>query len=71
MPFLVEAGKAGTQLGRYAALPPGQPTYTVIGLNPKLDYCFTVVAVYGTDLVAPSDLVCTQRTGHATPSPSR
>jgi Tetratricopeptide repeat/Fibronectin type III domain len=67
-PFLVEAGKAGVQLTRYAALPPGQSTYTVIGLNPKLDYCFTIVAVYGTDLVAPSDLVCTKRTA---PSPSR
>jgi hypothetical protein len=70
VPFLVEAGKAGTQLSRYAALPPGQPTYTVIGLHPKLDYCFTIVAVYGTDLVAPSNLVCTQR-GHTSPSPSR
>jgi hypothetical protein len=71
VPFLVEAGKAGVQLTRYAALPPGQSTYTVIGLNPKLDYCFTIVAVYGVDLVAPSNLVCTQRAARTTPSPSR
>ena len=71
VPYLIEAGKAGTQLGRYNALPPGQSTYTVIGLNPRLDYCFTVVAVYGTDLVAPSNLVCTQRTGSVGPSASR
>jgi hypothetical protein len=71
VPFLVEAGKAGVQLTRYAALPPGQSTYTVIGLNPKLDYCFTIVAVYGVDVVAPSNLVCTRRTEHTSPSPSR
>jgi hypothetical protein len=52
-------------------LPAGQTAYTVNGLNPALDYCFTVVAVYNTNEVATSALACTQRGATGTPSPGR
>jgi hypothetical protein len=32
-------------------------------LNPKLDYCFTIAAVYDTKRVELSDLACTKRVG--------
>jgi len=71
VPFFVEAGQAGAQLRIMGQLKPGETTYPVAGLNPRLDYCFTVVAVYSATLVAPSDLVCTQRAGKPGASPSR
>jgi hypothetical protein len=71
VPFFVEVGKPGTQLQLYSSLPPGETTYRVVGLNPRLNYCFSVIAVYGTNVVAPSNLVCTQRAGNSAPSPGR
>jgi hypothetical protein len=71
VPFFVEVGKPGAQLQLYNTLSPGETTYRVVGLNPRLDYCFSVIAVYGTNVVAPSNLVCTSRTGNATPSSGR
>jgi Tetratricopeptide repeat len=68
VPFFVEAGPAGGQLRIMGQLRPGETTYPVVGLNPRLDYCFSVVAVYSSTLVAPSDLACTQRTGKPAPS---
>jgi hypothetical protein len=62
VPFFVEVGQAGTQLKLYGRLSPGETSYPVVGLNPKLDYCFSVVAVYSSTLLAPSSLVCTRRT---------
>jgi len=71
VPFFVEVGKPGGQLQLYNTLPRGETTYRVVGLNPRLDYCFSVIAVYGTNVVAPSDLVCTQRGSSSGPSPGR
>jgi hypothetical protein len=71
VPFFVEVGKPGAQLQLYNTLSPGETTYRVVGLNPKLDYCFSVIAVYGTNVVAPSNLVCTQRSGNSGASPGR
>jgi Tetratricopeptide repeat/Fibronectin type III domain len=71
VPFFVEVGKPGTQLQLYSTLPQGETRYSVAGLNPRLDYCFSVIAVYGTNVVAPSNLVCTQRAGNSAPSPNR
>ena len=60
-PFIVAGGVAG-QPGRLRQqVPAGQTSVTINGLNATLDYCFSVVAVYGTDNVAISDLVCTHR----------
>jgi hypothetical protein len=71
VPFFVEVGKPGAQLQLYNTLSPGETTYRVVGLNPRLDYCFSVIAVYGTNVVAPSNLVCTQRGTNSAPSPTR
>jgi Tetratricopeptide repeat len=71
LPFIVSGGRAGEQSHPYPPLPPGQTTFTVNGLNASVDYCFTVLAVYTTDEFAPSDLVCTRRTGTPVPSASR
>ena len=46
-----------------AQLPPGGTRSVLNGLNPRLDYCFTVVAVYSTDQLVPSEVVCTHRAG--------
>lgn len=59
--FIVAGGVAG-QSGRLRQqVPAGRTSVTINGLNATLDYCFTVVAVYGTDSLAISDLVCTHR----------
>jgi len=51
----------GTQgaIRELQGLPAGTTKYTINGLNSKLDYCFTVAAVYGTQDVQLSDLACT------------
>ena len=68
VPFIVAGALAGEQSRPFANLPAGRTTYTINGLNPRLEYCFTVVAVYSTDSFAASDLVCTRRGG---PGPTR
>lgn len=68
VPVVVSGAPAGEQSRVFAALPPGSTSYTAHGLDPELDYCFTVVAVYSTEVFAPSQLACTQRS--ASPSPS-
>jgi hypothetical protein len=71
VPFLVAGGRAGEQSRAFQTLPAGQTAYTVNGLNPTVDYCFTVVAIYTTDTVATSNPVCTDRRHEPGPSPSR
>jgi hypothetical protein len=63
VPFIVAAGKAGTQLRAMGPVEPGVTRYLANGLATNLDYCFTVVAVYSTDRYATSGQVCTRRTG--------
>nr|QLJ96234.1 fibronectin type III domain-containing protein [Micromonospora carbonacea] len=67
VPFMVAGGRAGQKLGVMATVDPGQTSYTVNGLNARVDYCFTVLAVYSTDAFATSGQVCTQREPGATP----
>ncbi|MFI2650705.1 fibronectin type III domain-containing protein [Micromonospora fulviviridis] len=67
VPFVVAGGRAGQKLGVMATVDAGQTRYTVNGLSPKLDYCFTVLAVYSTDAYATSGQVCTDREGGTTP----
>ncbi|MFE9183253.1 tetratricopeptide repeat protein [Micromonospora haikouensis] len=67
VPFMVAGGRAGQKLGVMATVDPGQTSYTVNGLNARVDYCFTVLAVYSTDAFATSGQVCTQRERTATP----
>ncbi len=68
VPFVVAGGRAGQKLGVMATVDAGQTRYTVNGLSAKLDYCFTVLAVYSTDSYATSGQVCTDRKGGGTPN---
>jgi Fibronectin type III domain len=61
VPFVVAGGQAGQKLGVMKSLDAGTTSYTVTGLSAKLDYCFTVLAVYSTDTYATSGQVCTDR----------
>jgi hypothetical protein len=72
VPFMVAAGRAGQPLGVFATVDPGRTSYTVNGLNPRVDHCFTVLAVYSTDSFATSGQVCTarERTTGSTGEPS-
>ncbi|WP_433649958.1 hypothetical protein ACQP2C_26000 [Micromonospora zamorensis] len=67
VPFMVAAGRAGQALGVMATVDPGRTSYTVNGLNSRVDHCFTVLAVYSTDNFATSGQVCTARE-RSTPS---
>jgi hypothetical protein len=70
VPFLI-AGGPGKQVRAMGSTTAGVTTYTLNGLNAKLDYCFTVGAVYGVEQVAVSDFVCTHRTVSAAPTSAR
>ncbi|TWJ20804.1 hypothetical protein JD76_00903 [Micromonospora endolithica] len=67
VPFMVAGGQAGKTLRVLTTVDPGRTTWTVNGLSSRLDYCFTVVAVYSTDVAATSEQVCTVRDGTAAP----
>jgi hypothetical protein len=59
--FLVTMAHPGEVLRPVTQVGPGQTTYRLTGLSTKLDYCFVVVAVYGTNKFAKSSLTCTAR----------
>ena len=61
VPFLVAGGRADKVPSPLQSVPSGQTSYTLNGLNPAVDYCFLVAAVYSADHPVPSNLVCTQR----------
>jgi hypothetical protein len=65
VPFLVTGGRVGEPPTPVASVAPGHTTQTLYGLNPKYDYCYTVAAVWSTDLVQPSPQVCTKRASTA------
>lgn len=66
VPFIVAGAQAGRQHKAMATINPGDTSATINGLNPRLGYCFTVLAVYSTDEYAASGQVCTERN---TPTP--
>ncbi|MFF5180033.1 hypothetical protein ACFY2Q_18580 [Micromonospora sp. NPDC000316] len=68
VPFMIAGGRAGQALGVLATVDPGRTSYTVSGLNSRVDYCFTVLAVYSTDSFATSGQVCTERERSSPPS---
>lgn len=68
VPVVVSGAPVGEPARLFAALQPGSTSYTTYSLDPAMNYCFTVLAVYSTELSVPSGLVCTQR--YASPSPS-
>ncbi|WP_244454452.1 fibronectin type III domain-containing protein [Micromonospora echinofusca] len=67
VPFVVAGGRSGQKLGAMATIDPGQSSYTINGLNPRVDYCFTILAVYSTNTYATSGQVCTNRGTSAAP----
>ena len=61
VPFIVSGAPQGAVFKPFRQVNPGETTYTVEGLNPGLNYCFAVVAVYSTTQFATSPQVCTSR----------
>lgn len=61
VPFIVSGAPGGGKLKVMGEVDPGETSHTINGLNPRLSYCFTVVAVYSTEEFATSGQVCTQR----------
>jgi len=59
--FLVAMGHPGEQLKPISTLGPGQTSYRTGGLNPGLNYCFAVIAVYRSDKFSTSPQACTSR----------
>ena len=59
--FMVTMGHPGELLKAVATLGPGTISYSVGALSVKMNYCFTVVAVYRQDRFATSPQVCTSR----------
>jgi hypothetical protein len=65
--FLVAMAHPGEQLNPVATLGPGKTSYVMAALNPALDYCFVVVAVYRDNQFATSAQACTARPPTSTP----
>lgn len=60
--FLVTGGHPGDHLLKpMGQTGPGETSYELQGLSTDLDYCFAVVAVYGSSAFASSPQVCTSR----------
>jgi hypothetical protein len=59
--FIITGGHPGEVLKPMGEVGPGVTRYDLQGLNDQLDYCFAVVAVYGTDRFASSPQTCTSR----------
>ncbi|MFF5292078.1 fibronectin type III domain-containing protein [Paractinoplanes globisporus] len=59
--FLVAMAHPGEQLKPVSTLGPGQTSYEIGALNPSLNYCFAVVAVYRNNKFATSQQACTNR----------
>ncbi|GAB1690679.1 tetratricopeptide repeat protein [Krasilnikovia sp. M28-CT-15] len=61
--FVVMGGRSGQLLTKMGAVGPGQTSLDLQGLNPELEYCIAVVAVYSTSKFASSPQTCTSRSG--------
>ncbi|MFC4069069.1 tetratricopeptide repeat protein [Actinoplanes subglobosus] len=60
-PFMITMAREGQQFKPVSQVGLGKRETTVAGLNPKLEYCFAVVAVYSSSKYASSNQVCTER----------
>ncbi|MGE5828058.1 MAG: tetratricopeptide repeat protein [Micromonosporaceae bacterium] len=60
-PFIVAGGRFGAAVTALQAVPAGRTRSIIYGLNDQHDYCFTVTAIYSTNVVASSIEVCTHR----------
>ncbi|MCU7727705.1 fibronectin type III domain-containing protein [Actinoplanes sp. KI2] len=61
--FLVAMAHPGEQLKPVSTLGPGTTSFEISALNPNLNYCFAVVAVYRNNKFATSEQACTNRPG--------
>ncbi|GIE99764.1 hypothetical protein Ari01nite_72290 [Paractinoplanes rishiriensis] len=59
--FMVAMAHPGEQLKPVGTLGPGETSYEMSALNPNLDYCFAVIAVYRNNQFATSEQACTER----------
>jgi hypothetical protein len=66
--FMVAMAHPGEQLKPVGTLGPGQTSYEMSALNPTLDYCFAVIAVYRNNKFATSEQACTERPAPSTPN---
>jgi hypothetical protein len=58
--FVITGGRQGEELRFVGQLPSGsRPRFPVYGLNPTVDYCFQVAAVYSTTELGVAQPVCT------------
>jgi len=60
-PHFVVGGPVGARTTSMANVAAGASSVDVSGLNPEMEYCFRIVAVQSTDVMAPSEEVCTAR----------
>ncbi|MEU0488533.1 serine/threonine protein kinase [Nocardiopsis sp. NPDC006139] len=58
---VVVGGPADTRGTSMARTEAGESSVEISGLNPEVEYCFQVVAVHSTEVLAPSEEVCTDR----------
>jgi hypothetical protein len=61
VPFIVGGGQRGRDPSPMQSVPAGRTKSILHGLNPDVDYCFTIAAVYSADVVMTSKRVCTSR----------
>jgi hypothetical protein len=60
-PFIVAGGRSGEQQRAMGQVAAGTTRFRLNGLNPNLNYCFIVIAVYSADQLVQSERICTQR----------
>lgn len=70
VPFIISGGRVGEQSQPYETVPAGRTSSTIYGLNERYDYCFTVAAVWSSDVIVPSARTCTTRSPTAVPTRS-
>jgi hypothetical protein len=58
VPFLIVGGAKGSSPTVRQEVPPGRTSVSISGLAGGSEYCFTVAAVYASDLVATSAAAC-------------
>jgi hypothetical protein len=61
VPFIVAGGREGTTSAPLETVPAGRTTLTIHGLNVNHNYCYTVTAVWSSEMIAPSIRTCTHR----------
>jgi hypothetical protein len=61
VPFIVAGGRDGAPSGPLETVPAGRTTSTIYGLNVNYNYCYTVTAVWSSEMIAPSIRTCTRR----------